>query len=154
MDQIIVKQIEELLNSEHILSALSNISALIYHELPFIDWAGFYFYHENELILGPFQGKIACSNIKIGKGVCGVSFEKRMLLNVPDVHKFEGHIACDQESNSELVVPLIYEDKIFGVLDLDSNQYYRFGSVDEELFTLIADLISKKLNTLKNGSQV
>lgn len=145
MENILIAQAKELLKNQHILSAISNISALIYQQMDFINWAGFYFYKDNELILGPFQGKIACSNIKVGKGVCGVAFEKRMLLNVPDVHKFEGHIACDKDSCSELVVPLIYEGNIFGVIDIDSNEYYRFGSIDEETISEIATDIAKKI---------
>lgn len=145
MENLLIAQAKELLKNQHILSAISNISALIYQQMDFVNWAGFYFYNNNELILGPFQGKIACSNIKVGKGVCGVAFEKRMLLNVPDVHKFEGHIACDSDSCSELVVPLIYEGNIFGVIDIDSNEYYRFGSLDEELISEIAMYIAKKI---------
>ena len=151
MENILIAQAKELLKNQHILSAISNISALIYQQMDFVNWAGFYFYNNNELILGPFQGKIACSNIKVGKGVCGVSFEKRMLLNVPDVHKFEGHITCDSDSCSELVVPLIYEGNIFGVIDIDSNEYYRFGSIDEELISEIATLVAKKIYETKSA---
>lgn len=151
MGNLLIAQANEFLDSEHILSALSNISALIYQEMDFVNWAGFYFYKDNELILGSFQGKIACSNIKIGKGVCGVAFEKRMLLNVPDVHKFEGHIACDSNSCSELVVPLIYEGNIYGVIDIDSNEYYRFGSIDEEIISEIANCVAKKIYEIKSA---
>ena len=152
MENLLIAQAKELLKNQHILSAISNISALIYQQMDFVNWAGFYFYNNNELILGPFQGKIACSNIKVGKGVCGVAFEKRMLLNVPDVHKFEGHIACDSDSCSELVVPLIYEGNIFGVIDIDSNEYYRFGSLDEELISEIAMYIAKKIYEIKSAN--
>lgn len=151
MENLLIAQAKELLEDQHILSAISNISALIYQQLDFVNWAGFYFYKDDELILGPFQGKIACSNIKVGKGVCGVAFEKRMLLNVPDVHKFEGHIACDSDSCSELVVPLIYEGNIFGVIDIDSNEYYRFGSADEELISEIAMCVAKKIYEIKSA---
>ncbi len=151
MENLLIAQAKELLKNQHILSAISNISALIYQQMDFVNWVGFYFYNNNELILGPFQGKIACSNIKVGKGVCGVAFEKRMLLNVPDVHKFEGHIACDSDSCSELVVPLIYEGNIFGVIDIDSNEYYRFGSLDEELISEIAMYIAKKIYETKSA---
>lgn len=151
MENLLIAQAKELLEDQHILSAISNISALIYQQLDFVNWAGFYFYKDDELILGPFQGKIACSNIKVGKGVCGVAFEKRMLLNVPDVHKFEGHIACDSDSCSELVVPLIYEGNIFGVIDVDSNEYYRFGSADEELISEIAMCVAEKIYEIKSA---
>ena len=151
MENLLIAQAKELLKNQHILSAISNISALIYQQMDFVNWVGFYFYNNNELILGPFQGKIACSNIKVGKGVCGVAFEKRILLNLPDVHKFEGHIACDSDSCSELVVPLIYEGNIFGVIDIDSNEYYRFGSLDEELISEIAMYIAKKIYETKSA---
>ncbi len=152
MDNLLLAQANEFLSSQHILSALSNISALVYQEMDFINWAGFYFYTNDELILGPFQGKIACSNIKVGKGVCGVAFEKRMLLNVPNVHEFEGHIACDSASCSELVVPLIYQGNIFGVFDIDSDEYYRFGSADEETINQIADSVAKKIYENTKGA--
>ena len=151
MENLLIAQAKELLKNQHILSAISNISALIYQQMDFVNWAGFYFYNNNELILGPFQGKIACSNIKVGKGVCGVAFEKRMLLNVPDVHKFEGHIACDSDSCSELVVPLICEGNIYGVIDIDSNEYYRFGSIDEEIISEIANCVAKKIYEIKSA---
>lgn len=98
-------------------------------------------------MLGPFQGKVACTHIPIGKGVCGTSYQKKMLLNVADVSKFEGHIACDSNSKSELVIPLIYENKSYGVLDIDAPILNRFTYEDEETFSSIAELISKKLAT-------
>ncbi len=145
MNQLLVKQADEFLKSEDTLSALCNITALLYHQLEMVNWVGYYFYKNGKLILGPFQGKVACSSIPIGKGVCGTSYERKMLLNINDVTKFEGHIACDEDSCSELVVPLIYKNTIFGVIDIDSPVYRRFGTNEEETVEEIAKLISAKL---------
>ena len=93
MDDILVAQAKELIDSEDLLSAMCNITALLYNEMDMVNWVGYYLYKNGELILGPFQGKVACSNIEIGKGVCGTSYQKRMLLNINDVTKFAGHIA-------------------------------------------------------------
>ena len=145
MNELLIKQMETLLDEEDKLTFLCNASALIFQMTERINWAGFYFYKQGQLHLGPFQGKVACSRIDIGKGVCGTAFEKNMLLNVNDVHRFSGHIACDPESNSELVVPLVYDGKKIGVLDIDSPDYRRFGSSDEETFDKIASLIARKI---------
>lgn len=145
MNELLVKQAKEFLDSQDTLSAMCNITALIYHEVDMLNWVGYYLYKNGKLILGPFQGKIACNEIAIGKGVCGVAYQKRMLLNINDVHKFEGHIACDADSNSELVVPIIYENNVYGVIDLDSPQFRRFGTIEEETISEIANLIAKKL---------
>ncbi len=151
MNEILVKQADEFLKSEDTLSALCNITALLYQQLEMVNWVGYYFYKNGKLILGPFQGKVACSSIPIGKGVCGTSYERKMLLNINDVTKFEGHIACDEDSCSELVVPLIYKNTIFGVIDIDSPVYRRFGTNEEETVEEIAKLISKKLACKKEG---
>jgi L-methionine (R)-S-oxide reductase len=108
----------------------ANMAALIYHGLPDLNWAGFYFHDGTELVLGPFQGKPACVRIPIGKGVCGASAARGETLLVPDVHEFPGHIACDAASSSELVVPLIEAGAIIGVLDLDSPLPARFDNFD------------------------
>ena len=145
MNKLLVKQVKELLSEEDKLSALSNVTAAIYQNLDRINWVGYYFYKNKQLKLGPFQGKPACTTIPIGKGVCGTAYEKKMLLNINDVSRFDGHIACDPDSCSELVTPLIHEGKIFGVLDIDSPEYRRFGVEEEETMEAIAALISKKL---------
>ena len=98
----------------------ANAAAAIYHALPGLNWAGFYFLRDNELVLGPFQGRPACVRIALGKGVCGTAAAERRSVLVPDVEAFPGHIACDAASRSELVVPLLTGDALFGVLDLDS----------------------------------
>ncbi|HZR34376.1 MAG TPA: GAF domain-containing protein [Nevskia sp.] len=108
----------------------SNLAALIFHNLPHLNWAGFYFYDGKELVLGPFQGKVACVRIAIGRGVCGTAAELRRTVVVPDVFAFPGHIACDTASRSELVVPLLQGDRLLGVLDLDSPVPERFDEND------------------------
>jgi GAF domain-containing protein len=110
----------------------ANAAALIYHGLPDLNWAGFYFRNGAELVLGPFQGKPACVRIPVGKGVCGTAAAQRTTLLVPDVHDFPGHIACDPDSRSELVVPLIEDGGVLGVLDLDSPLLARFDEIDRD----------------------
>lgn len=146
MNELLVKQAKEFLDSQDTLSAMCNITALLNQEIDMLNWVGYYLYKNGKLTLGPFQGKVACSEIEVGKGVCGVAYQKRMLLNINDVHKFDGHIACDPDSNSELVVPIMYENNIFGVIDLDSPQFRRFGTIEEETISEIANLIGKKLS--------
>ena len=119
----------------------ANTAALIYHGLPDLNWAGFYFRNGAELVLGPFQGKPACVRIPIGKGVCGTAAAQGTTVLVPDVHDFPGHIACDTDSRSELVVPLIEDGAVTGVLDLDSPLPARFDELDragcEQLVALL-----------------
>jgi L-methionine (R)-S-oxide reductase len=109
----------------------ANMAALIYHGLPDLNWAGFYFRQGGGLVLGPFQGKPACVRIALGKGVCGTAALRAGTVLVPDVHDFPGHIACDPGSRSELVVPLIEAEEVSGVLDLDSPLLARFDEVDQ-----------------------
>jgi GAF domain-containing protein len=109
----------------------ANMAALIYHGLPDLNWAGFYFRQDGELVLGPFQGKPACVRIPLGKGVCGKAAAQAATVLVPDVHQFPGHIACDPVSRSELVVPLIEDGAVTGVLDLDSPLVGRFDEIDQ-----------------------
>lgn len=125
------------------ISMLSNASALLNDQLDDINWVGFYLIDKDKLILGPFQGKVACTEIAIGKGVCGTAYEKKMLLNVDNVHEFPGHIACDSRSNSEIVIPLQYEGKCYGVLDIDSTSFSRFSYNDEVMLEKAANVISK-----------
>lgn len=108
----------------------ANTSALLFGALPEINWVGFYLLRGTELVLGPFQGKPACVRIPVGRGVCGTAAEQRTTLVVPDVHAFPGHIACDADSRSELVVPLIADGRLLGVLDIDSPQPGRFDEQD------------------------
>ncbi len=112
------------------LANTANMSALLFQALPGLNWAGFYFLRGNELVLGPFQGKVACVRIALGRGVCGTAAQKRLTIIVPDVHAFPGHIACDAASRSEIVVPLVKDGQLLGVLDLDSPDLARFDQDD------------------------
>jgi L-methionine (R)-S-oxide reductase len=110
----------------------ANFSALLFHTLPDLNWAGLYLLKGGELVLGPFQGKPACVRIPVGSGVCGTAAAARKTVLVPDVHEFPGHIACDSASNSEVVVPLLRGEELLGVLDLDSPNLRRFDEKDAE----------------------
>ena len=115
----------------NVIANAANFAALVYHSLPDFNWAGFYLYDGTELVVGPFQGKPACIRIALGRGVCGTAAESRQTQLVRDVHAFEGHIACDAASNSEIVVPLINADgSLFGVWDVDSPLVGRFDDED------------------------
>lgn len=121
----------------------ANLAALIFHTLPDLNWAGFYWLKGGELVLGPFQGKPACVRIPLGKGVCGSAAQARRTIVVPDVHAFPGHIACDSASRSEVVVPVIVAGRVAGVLDLDSPVAARFDDEDARaLEALIADFVA------------
>ena len=140
--QLLLKQAQSLLEDEHDLIAnMSNISALLFNNLPDVSYAGFYRYQNNELILGPFQGPVACMHIAIGKGVCGTAAKARETQIVPDVHKFAGHIACDAATNSEIVIPIMKNEALIAVLDLDSKNFARFDDIDAEYLTKIANCI-------------
>lgn len=112
------------------LANTANMAALLYEALPDLNWAGFYFMRGGELVLGPFQGKVACVRIALERGVCGTAARERRIVVVPDVHAFPGHIACDAASRSEIVVPLLLQGKLLGVLDLDSPVPARFDRAD------------------------
>ena len=140
----LVAQSRSLLESERDLIAnAANLSALLFHSLPDLNWAGFYFLKDGELVLGPFQGQPACVRIKMGQGVCGAAAGRRETIMVPNVHEFPGHIACDSASNSEIVVPIIKHDRLLGVLDLDSPVLGRFDNEDaaglEKLIQILLD---------------
>lgn len=140
--QLLLKQAQSLLEDEHDLIAnMSNISALLFNNLPDVSYAGFYRYQNNELILGPFQGPVACMHIAIGKGVCGTAAKAKETKIVPDVHKFAGHIACDAATNSEIVIPIMKNEALIAVLDLDSKNFARFDDIDAEYLTKIANCI-------------
>ena len=111
--------------------SVANTTALIWHSLPDLNWAGFYRLVEGALVLGPFHGRPACVRITLGKGVCGTAAARRETVLVPNVHEFPGHIVCDSDSNSEIVVPLIKDGRLLGVLDLDSPKLGRFDAVDQ-----------------------
>ena len=137
----LVQQARGLLAGERDLIAnAANFSALIYHSLPDLNWAGFYLYDGSELVVGPFQGKPACIRIPLGRGVCGTAAERRQSVWVEDVNAFPGHIACDADSRSELVVPLLRDGKVLGVLDLDSPLPGRFDAEDQTGIEALAAL--------------
>ena len=123
------------------LANTANMSALIYETLPDLNWAGFYFLQGRELVLGPFQGRVACVRIALGQGVCGTAAARRETVVVADVHAFPGHIACDAASRSEIVVPLIHNGRLLGVLDLDSPLLARFDHDDLAGLTAAVDLL-------------
>lgn len=127
----LASQARGLLHDEHDLVAnAANFSALLYHALPDVNWVGFYFIKDGELLVGPFQGKPACVRIAMGKGVCGTAAARRESIVVPDVTRFPGHIFCDGDSQSEVVVPLIKAGELLGVLDVDSPKLARFDDLD------------------------
>ncbi len=124
-------QLRSLLEGERdFIANAANFSSLLYHTLPDVNWAGLYLLKDGELVLGPFQGQPACVRIALGKGVCGTAAAQRQTILVDNVHDFPGHIACDSASNSEIVVPMIKDDGLLGVLDLDSPQLARFDDAD------------------------
>ena len=129
----------------HKIANLANASALIWEELDRINWAGFYLVEDGRLVLGPFQGKPACIEIAIGRGVCGSAVAERRTLLVPNVHLFEGHIACDSASNSEIVIPLFSGDTVVGVLDIDSPDFDRFSEADREGLEEFATILSEEI---------
>jgi L-methionine (R)-S-oxide reductase len=131
--KLLLKQLKALLNREdHELSNLSNLTSALNQTFSKISWVGFYICDKKKLYLGPFQGKVACTTIEMGSGVCGTAAAKKETIIVPDVDKFPGHIVCDSDSKSEIVLPIIKKDgKLFGVLDLDSSEYNSFNDTDK-----------------------
>lgn len=139
-------QLSSLLAGERdFIANAANFSSLVFHSLPDVNWAGFYLLKEGELVLGPFQGKPACIRIAIGKGVCGTAAERRQTVLVAKVHDFPGHIACDSDSNSEIVVPLMKGNELMGVFDVDSPSAGRF---DEEDAAGLNELVAIFLSSL------
>jgi L-methionine (R)-S-oxide reductase len=134
-----------LVKEDNLISNLSNFTAAIKDTFEKVSWVGFYLFDEEKLYLGPFQGKVACTSIDIGKGVCGTSAAKRETMIVPDVNKFPDHIACDSNSRSEIVIPLIQNDKLLGVLDLDSHEYNSFGKTDKEYLEEICKFLCEEI---------
>src|SRR6195256_778154 len=130
-DQLALQLSSLLAGERDLIANAANFSSLIFHSLPDLNWAGFYFIKNDELVLGPFQGRPACVRIAVGQGVCGTAARERRSVLVPDVEAFPGHIACDSASRSELVVPLMAEGGLLGVLDLDSPDLARFDAEDQ-----------------------
>ena len=124
-----------------VIAGLANVSAVIAGYMDRINWVGFYIMKDGELVLGPFQGLPACIRIPVGKGVCGAAVEQRKTQVVDDVEKFPGHIACDSASKSEIVIPIIKNDEVFGVLDVDSPELGRFGELEQKYLAEICKMI-------------
>ncbi|MFT3992803.1 MAG: GAF domain-containing protein [Dysgonomonas sp.] len=141
----LLPQLRSLINNESDLIAnMANVSAALKQSFNFF-WVGFYLVKEDELVLGPFQGTIACTRIKYGRGVCGSAWKQGRTLIVPDVNEFPGHIACDAASKSEIVVPIFKDNIVWGVLDVDSDQLRNFGDIDAEYLQQVVHILECKL---------
>jgi GAF domain-containing protein len=141
---LLEKQAASVMSGERdAIANAANVAALLYRTLPDINWAGFYFVRGDDLVLGPFQGAVACTRIGFGRGVCGHAWRERRTIVVPDVHAFDGHIACDPQSQSEIVVPIVTSHgTVAGVLDVDSPRIDRFGAADRALLeAIVADFV-------------
>ena len=136
----------------HLQANLANASALLYNELPDLNWAGFYLLEGDKLVLNSFQGKPACIEIDLSRGVCGAAASRGETLVVPDVHAFPGHIACDSASNSEIVVPLFVSGRLFGVLDIDSPILDRFDNNDKAGLEAFAVLLCREIERIEKES--
>lgn len=146
---MLLEQLKVLIEDcDYELSILSNVSALLNQSLEDISWVGFYLYQDDQLILGPFQGKVACTNIPIGKGVCGTTAQNKTTTIVPNVHEFAGHIACDSATNSEIVVPIFVNEKFYGVLDIDSISFDRFNVQDQLKLEQAMTILGNKLASM------
>ena len=144
--KLILKQVEALISAESDpIANAANISSLVYHAIDEVNWVGFYYLRSGELVLGPFSGQPACTRIPVGKGVCGTAFASQETQVVADVHSFEGHIACDSASESEVVVPF-KTNKLSGVFDIDSPKLARFNADEVELFEAISRAYTNSLN--------
>ena len=144
MYELMNMQLKSLIEGEDDkISNLSNASALLMSTLKEINWAGFYLMKEGRLQLGPFQGKVACLRIPIGKGVCGTAVAQNQTQSIADVHQFPGHIACDSASNSEIVIPLHFDGEIVGVLDIDSPVLERFDEEDQVGLEAFAEILEQ-----------
>ena len=142
----LLAQTQALISDESdIIANMANISALLFECLDKVNWVGFYRVVANELVLGPFQGKVACIRIPFGKGVCGTCAATGDIQRIDDVHQFDGHIACDASSNSELVLPIKVNGKVIAILDIDSTDFKRFNEEDEQGINAIVTLFEKNL---------
>ncbi len=143
----LVSQLRSLLSGQQdMIANAASLVALLFHELEDVNWVGFYFLKGEQLIVGPFQGRPACASIPLGKGVCGTAAATRQIQNVHDVHEFDGHIACDVNSRSEIVIPLIRNGELLGVLDLDSPSSGRFDEDAQALLSEIAGIYLESID--------
>jgi len=144
--ELLIKQLKSLLSKdEKLITNLANLTAAIKQTFDKISWVGFYLFDGERLYLGPFQGKVACTTIKLGKGVCGTAAEKGETIIVPDVNKFPGHIFCDPDSKSEIVIPMFKNNKLIGVLDLDSASYNSFDETDKKYLEEIVKFLTEEI---------
>jgi len=143
-NMLLLNIINILKNEEDFIANLANISALIYEHISDLNWVGFYIVKNNKLILGPFQGKVACSQIEIGSGVCGTCVKEKSTQLVNNVHEFDNHIACDDASNSEIVIPIFNNENVVAILDIDSPLLNRFTKLDKQHLEKIVLAIQKK----------
>ena len=144
--KLLAKQLNSLLQGvDKEISKLANASAFLYNSLDDVSWVGFYLLDKDCLYLGPFQGKVACTSIPVGKGVCGTAVAKKETILVKNVHEFPGHIACDSESNSEIVIPIYKNKDLYMVLDIDSKSLNRFNESDKDGLEEIAKIIGENL---------
>jgi GAF domain-containing protein len=147
MNNLYVKQLKAICENEpDLIANLSNTSAFLNEILDDINWVGFYFYKNNELVLGPFQGKVACTHIPLNKGVCGYAASHLEIQRIDNVHEFKDHIACDSASKSEIVLPIVKNNQLFGVLDIDSPNYNRFSEDDQKFLEEIVEVITSYIN--------
>lgn len=144
--KLLYQQLDSLvLKEDNLISNLANVTAALKQTFDKISWVGFYLYDGKKLYLGPFQGNVACTNIEIGKGVCGSSAQLRKTIIVPNVHQFPGHIFCDADSKSEIVAPLLKNEKLLGVLDLDSIEYNSFNETDKIYLEQICNFLTESI---------
>lgn len=144
--ELLIKQLKSLLSkNERLITNLSNLTAALKQTFDKISWVGFYLYDGEILYLGPFQGKVACTKIQIGKGVCGTAAAKGETIIVQDVNKFPGHIFCDPDSKSEIVVPMFKNNKLIGVLDVDSDSYNSFDETDKKYLEEIVKFLTEEI---------
>jgi GAF domain-containing protein len=144
----LLPQINALVHGEtNPIANMANVAAALFHSFPNFSWVGFYLYdtHSDELVLGPFQGKVACTRIGKGKGVCGTSFQRNETVIVPDVEQFPGHIYCDGGTKSEIVVPIMLQHTVIGVLDVDSYELGSFDETDKKYLEQLVNSISNKI---------
>ncbi len=137
--------VDAIIDGEHdSIANMANVAALIYNTMEKINWSGFYLFKNNQLVLGPFQGKPACIRIEIGKGVCGKAAQTRQVQCIENVHTFPGHIACDDASKSEIVVPMVKKGQLLAVLDIDSPIYSRFDDIDQVYLKKLVEILTEQ----------
>jgi len=145
--ELMIKQMRSLAEeSADPVPVMANVSALLFHAMGDVNWAGFYLVKEEALILGPFQGNVACVRIDRGRGVCGTAWAEDRVQLVPDVHAFPGHIACDSASRSEIVIPLIKNDQLLGVMDIDAPVAARFDQLDAEGLQSFTTILTEQVD--------